>query len=205
MNLDYARTLSNKAAAARQAGRLDEAIEIYTTLMALDLPLPDVSAVCQNRGNAYWSKGEDEKAMRDYEQAIRFNPRNAGAYVNRGVVLSKRGENEGAIKDYNEALRLEPKLADALYNRALSFEEEGETERALQDLTAAIALKSDFALAYLNRGKLQLEEGDFEKAEKDFAFVEKYDAKLPQLPALRKRLRQLRRQKMEPARPRAGG
>ena len=79
------------------------------------------SSAVQNRGNIYRRQRDDERALRDYEQAIRLNPRNAGAYVNRGVILADRGDHEAAIQDFDEAIRFNPKLPEAFYNRAMSF------------------------------------------------------------------------------------
>lgn len=174
---NYAATTSifAKANAALDNGRLDEAIALYTTLLVMDLPLPFVSTISQNRGNAYGRKGEDEKALRDYEQAIRFNPANAGAYVNRGLIYANRGDHDAAVQDYNEALRFDPKMYQALYNRGLSRRDDGDLESAERDLTEVIRLNSKFAPAYVNRAMINLRKGRLDRALSDYASVAKID------------------------------
>jgi len=39
-----------------------------------------------NRGNAYVRKGQNDRAIQDYDQAIRLNPNFADAFYNRGNV-----------------------------------------------------------------------------------------------------------------------
>jgi len=83
-----------------------------------------------NRGVAYKRKGEFDRALQDYEQAIRLNPTNANAYNNRGVIYRIKGEYGRAIADYDEAISL--KHGDypaAYYNRALAHAGNGEYER----------------------------------------------------------------------------
>ena len=66
-------------------------------------------------------------------EAIRLNPKDAGAYLNRGVEWSAKGDNDRAIADFNEAIRLNPQLANAYYNRALYWENKGDLAQALTD------------------------------------------------------------------------
>jgi Flp pilus assembly protein TadD len=43
-------------------------------------PCEKLATAFDNRGVAYRQKGEDDRALQDYEQAIQLNPSNATAY-----------------------------------------------------------------------------------------------------------------------------
>ena len=88
-----------------------------------------------NRGIAYRLKGDHERAIADYSQAIKLNAKFAAAHNNRGVAYDHRGEYDRAIADYDQALKLAPSAYD----------------RAIDDYNQAIKLKSDFAAAFDNR------------------------------------------------------
>jgi tetratricopeptide (TPR) repeat protein len=66
-----------------------------------------------NRGNAYYSKGDHERAISDYNEAIMLNPNFAEAYNNRGYVYEKKGDIDKAIADYESALRIDPNSSTA--------------------------------------------------------------------------------------------
>ena len=72
----------------------------------------DGSAINYNqRGLAWHVLGEQTKAIADFDQAIRLDPKVAEFHQNRGTARSSLGEWEKAIIDYNEAIRLNPKEA----------------------------------------------------------------------------------------------
>ena len=66
-----------------------------------------------NRGNAHKDKGDNDRAIKDYSEAIRLDPKYVVAYFNRGSVYSYKGDYDRAIKDFDEAIRLDPKDAMA--------------------------------------------------------------------------------------------
>jgi tetratricopeptide (TPR) repeat protein len=66
-----------------------------------------------NRGGAWRDKGDLDRAIADYNEGIRLNPKDAAAYNNRGNVWRDKGDLDRAIADYNEAIRLNPKDANA--------------------------------------------------------------------------------------------
>ena len=66
-------------------------------------------AVAYNdRGYAYDDKGEYDRAIQDYGEAIRLNPDFAFAYNNRGIAYRSKGEYDRAIQYFNQVLRLKP-------------------------------------------------------------------------------------------------
>ena len=63
-----------------------------------------------NRGAAYDTKGQYDRAIRDYDEAIELDRRQAVAFNNRGFANFNLGQHDRAIADYDEAIRLLPRL-----------------------------------------------------------------------------------------------
>jgi tetratricopeptide (TPR) repeat protein len=55
-----------------------------------------------NRGVAYRFKGEYDRAITDYDEAILLNPSFARAHNNRGVIYRLKADYDRAISDYSE-------------------------------------------------------------------------------------------------------
>ena len=91
-----------------------------------------------NRGVAYYERGEYDRAIQDFDQAIELNPKYALAFNNRCAAYHDKGEYDRAIQDCNQALKLNPKYADAFFNRGLSFQVKSQYDRAIQDYNQAI-------------------------------------------------------------------
>jgi tetratricopeptide (TPR) repeat protein len=103
-----------------------------------------------NRGIGYRFKGDYDRAIQDYNQAIKLNPKFAGAYNNRGVALERKNEYDRAISDYDQAIKLKPS-AEAHFNRGNAQLGRSHYDRAIDDYNQAIKLKPDFAAAFDNR------------------------------------------------------
>ncbi len=52
---------------------------------------PEYAAAYNNPGIAYRSLGQHERAIEDYNEAIRLNPQNPLPYTNRGVAYGRWG------------------------------------------------------------------------------------------------------------------
>src|SRR5882757_8265486 len=59
----------------------------------------DLSIIFNHRGNAYYGKGNYDRAIEDYGEAIRLDPKYATAYNNRGQSYNRKGEHDRAISD----------------------------------------------------------------------------------------------------------
>ena len=61
-----------------------------------------------SRGEAYHGEGDMDRAIADYTEALRLDPKYTFAYYNRGDAYRYNGDLDRAIADYTEALRLVP-------------------------------------------------------------------------------------------------
>ena len=98
---------------------------------------PDVNPQCA-RGLAYLQRGEDIRAIADFDKAIQ---RGYGeAYAARGDARRQIREYELAMEDYNQAIELNVGLAYAYFGRGELNLLIGENEKALIDLDMAVNL-----------------------------------------------------------------
>ena len=71
-------------------------------------------------------KNEHDKAIADYTEAIRLNPKYALCYSNRGFAYDNKGDHDKAIADYTEAIRLDPHNSVTYSNRSVAYGSKGD-------------------------------------------------------------------------------
>jgi lipoprotein NlpI len=131
-----------------------------------------------NRGNAYSGKGDNDRAIADYNQAISLDPKDATAYYTRGNAYRDKGDNDRAIADYNQVISLDPKFAGVYSNRGNAYRDKGDNDRAIADYNQAISLDPKSGRAYSDRGRLYLFTGrDASKALADLSQANALDPK----------------------------
>ena len=72
---------------------------------------------------------ELDKAIEDYDEAIRLGPKNPLAYIGRGSAWNDKREYEKAIADFDEAIRLDPKNSLARVGRGMTWRAKGDSEK----------------------------------------------------------------------------
>ena len=102
----------------------------------------------QPRGRATTDKGDYDRAIADYNEAIRLDPKFAHAYSQPRHRLLPEGDLDRAIADYGEAIRLDPKFAYAYNNRGNACYDKHDENRAIADYSEAIRLDPKYAQAY---------------------------------------------------------
>ena len=149
----------------------DPDVIIRSCTFAIDsgqLAEQQVANALNNRGDAYARKEDYDRAIQDFNQAIRLVPNYVRAYYNRGNVHQRKGDFDSAIADYGQAIRLDPKFGDAFNNRGAAYQHMGDNDRAIAAYSQAIRLNPNYATAFYNRGNAHRQNGDYVQAIQDF-------------------------------------
>ena len=64
-----------------------------------------LATIFLSRGNAYDDKDDYDRAIADYNEAIRLDPKNSAAFFNRGLTSAKKKDYDGAIANYSAAIQ----------------------------------------------------------------------------------------------------
>ena len=121
-----------------------------------------------NRGLGYHQKNELDKAIADYEEALKLNPQSAVAFYARGTVYRDKGANELALADLDRAVAIKPDLPDLFATRGNVLAAMGEHERAIADFTEALRVKPGDANALSSRGYSYYKNGEIDLAMLDY-------------------------------------
>jgi tetratricopeptide (TPR) repeat protein len=130
------------------------------------------------RGLAYGNKGQHDKALQDFDEALRLDPQNAMIHNNRGWAFNNKGDPDHAIRDLDEAIRLNPKFAVAFNNRGYSYLNKSDYDRAIHDFDDAIRFNPKYANAFNNRGRSFTAKGQYDRALKDLDEAIRLDPKV---------------------------
>ncbi len=108
------------------------------------------------------------RALEDYQQALRLNPNDLSGRLSRASIYSDLRQDDQALTDLNEALRLAPNDAYALSLRGFTWMRKGRSDLALSDLSAAIRLNPKDWFACYGRAQIWSGRQEEEKALSDF-------------------------------------
>jgi tetratricopeptide (TPR) repeat protein len=115
---------------------------------------PSLPIAYNNRGEVYLRRGDYDKAISDFNEALRIDPDYETAYTlyeNRGSAYLLKGDYERAIVDYNRAVRIRPNYALAYHNRGTAYLNKGNIEEAIADFNKALEIDPEYAEAYFNK------------------------------------------------------
>jgi tetratricopeptide (TPR) repeat protein len=122
-----------------------------------------------DRGDAYQSVGDFDRAISDFTQAIELDPKYALAYDRRGQAYYGKHEYDRAMADFEKEIKLNPEYGPSYNNRGLVYEAMGDVVRAFAGFDQAIRLNPNGAgAAYTNRGRVYEGRGDHDRAIADF-------------------------------------
>ena len=125
--------------------------------------------------------GNYEKAIRELDQALRMNPKDAWSYHNRGLAKAKLGRFDEAIQDYSMSIRINYHSIEVLKNievfkkayevyidRGDALISLNKYTSAIADFNTAIRFLPNNAKARIGRGKAKFNLGRYYEANSDY-------------------------------------
>lgn len=140
---DFSLALRNLGVAYERLGRLDEAIKEYDRALSFE---PDYgkegqyAEIYYGRGNAYVMKGLFNKAIEDYEIALKILPSHVQVRNNLALSNLELGRLDVAEEELKKVIVFYPDYVDAYYNIGLVYAKKGMPKEALAHFEKALAL-----------------------------------------------------------------
>lgn len=127
--------------------------------VAIELATADESssAAYHTRGAARAALGDYDKAIADFDAAIRLQPETAISYLDRGFAMEALGEKDAAKADFEKATRINgnENLAENYYKDGRGKNRGRAYAAAMASFDKAIRLNPAYASAYSNRALSQ--------------------------------------------------
>src|SRR6516162_6102103 len=137
---------------AREGVSIEQKLDACTAVIESGQETPrGLIAVFNARGNARLDNRDFDRAIDDYNEAIRLDPKFAVGFNNRGLGYQRKNQYDLAIQNYDEAIRLNPQYALAFVNRSNAHRSKARFDLAIADAGQAIGLNPNLANAYFAR------------------------------------------------------
>lgn len=142
----------------------ENAVNHFTTIVKRKL----AANAYYDRGCMYDARGEQDEALKDYNEAIRKNAKFSEVYNARANIWSQKEEYDKALADYGKSLQLDPMCALVMCNRGMVWVAKNDLDRALVDYNEALNIDSSYSPAYRARAEVWQKKLDFKKALADY-------------------------------------
>jgi Tfp pilus assembly protein PilF len=121
-----------------------------------------------NLGEALAQRGKWAKAIENFEDALRINPRYIYAHTALGFIFAIQGRLTEALEQYDDALRIAPRLASAHTGLGLVFARQGKLSEASDHFRRALESAAGDAQAHFYLGLLLKKQGQWGEAATHF-------------------------------------
>ena len=101
-------------------------------------------------GNIYQSKGNEKKAIENYQKAIEINPKFYKAYYNLGNLYFVKGDFLSSVENYKKATKYNKDFAPAYYNLGCAYLKLEKPKSAKPNFIRAISINPQNPDYYYN-------------------------------------------------------
>jgi putative GTP pyrophosphokinase len=123
---------------------LETAIALYTQLLGMQLDRKIRGLVYNHRGMAYFAMSSYQRAIKDFANAIKYDPVSDQGYANRGLCYRVLKKYDRALKDFERAIKINPSRADGFFGRAQTYHDMQQYALARIDCEKALSIHSGY-------------------------------------------------------------
>jgi tetratricopeptide (TPR) repeat protein len=121
-------------------------------------------AIAVRRGNELLDKKEWDKAIKEFDSALKLDPKSFKALAGRASARAWKGDLESSLSDYDAAILINPKSTFLLVARGRVRGMKSDLDKAIEDFDAAIRIDPNHAPAFFNRGLARTHRKEWDKA-----------------------------------------
>jgi predicted O-linked N-acetylglucosamine transferase (SPINDLY family) len=143
--------LLDQALDHHRAGRLNEALPLYQTILASE---PQNAFVWNLLGALRTAQANYPLAVEHLLAAVKLDASQAPYYANLGETYRRWGRDAEAINCLRRALALDPRQVDALNNLGIIYQAQGKLREAADCYEQGLRIQPDVPEMYLNVGTL---------------------------------------------------
>ncbi len=136
---DNFRGLANLGVAYAKLGRYNESIGA----LEKSIMVRKYHKTYDKLGLVYVELNKEEKAISQFKEAIKINPRYAKAHNDLATAYGRIGEFDLALLEFNEAIRIDKDYADAHYNLGILLEFMEQNDLARKEFETAFNLEPE--------------------------------------------------------------
>ncbi len=151
---------TNKGAALKNQGKLDEAMACYKKALNID---PNHLGAHYNIGNALIGQGKTEEAIASYRKVLEIKPDYPEVYNNMGVAFSHLRKPDETMECYKKALEINPNYAEAYNNMGNALKGQNRLDEAIDYYKKALTVRPNYAEAHYNMGNTLNAQGKYEE------------------------------------------
>lgn len=121
-----------------------------------------------NLGASYLDNGQFNDAFREFEKAIKLNPRSKETLNYLGYLSMRFKKYDEAIGYYKKAISIDPDYSEAMNNLGVTYAETENWDEALRYFESALSnpMYNTPEMAYANKGYVLYMKGDYSSAER---------------------------------------
>ncbi len=160
---------------AALAGDRNRAIDLSTQAIAFLQQDAELSSALLLRSSLLRDNNQFEAALRDIDEVVRLDPRDARARESRAVTFFQMKRYEDALNDYDAVSDIKPHEPVGYLGRAMVMARLGNLAGARAALTKALNNTSDDPEIHLTRAKISHDLSDYSAAIDDFTAAIKHN------------------------------
>ena len=115
-------------------------------------------------GLIFFSRGQLDEAVTQFQKVLEINPNFADAHCNLGSALFQRGQPDEGVAEFQKALEINPNLAEAHSDLGSAFLQKGRLDEAIAQFHEALEINPGSSPTRYNLGNALFQKGQLEGA-----------------------------------------